>query len=52
MPNKKFQVITRISPKNEIKEFSILEDAYSYYKKLPKHLRIRSNVWFGHEVLV
>ena len=52
MPNKKFEVITRDYPLNKRKGFNNLEDAYSYYKKLPKHVQKESHIWFGHEVLV
>ena len=46
-PDKKFQVVTKCSPKNKIKDFNIYENAYSYYKKLPKYVQKESDIWFG-----
>jgi len=47
-----FEVITRDYPLNRRKGFSNLEEAYTYYKKLPKHIQKESHIWFGHEVLL
>ena len=48
----RFEVITRDYPLNKIKGFSNLEEAYTYYKKLPKYIRKESHIWFGQEVLL
>jgi hypothetical protein len=52
MPRKMFEVVTWSFLKDEIKGFNTLDEACIYYKKLPKHIRAKSNVLFDHEVLV
>ena len=52
MPRKRFEVVSWSFLKNEIKGFNNLDEACIYYKKLPKHLRAKSNILFNHEVLV
>ena len=52
MPRKRFEVVTWSFLKDEIKGFNNLDKACIYYKKLPKHLRIKSNIWFGDEMLI
>jgi len=52
MSSKRFEVVTRSFLKNEINGFNDLEEACIYFKKLPKYLRAKSNIWFGREVLV
>jgi hypothetical protein len=52
MPRKRFEVVSWSFLKNEIKGFNNLDEACLYYKKLPKNIRAKSNIWFDHEVLV
>ena len=52
MPRKRFEVVSWTFLKNEIKGFNNLDEACIYYKKLPKHLRTKSNILFDDEVLV
>ena len=52
MPRKRFEVVSWSFLKNEIKVFNDLDEACIYFKKLPKHLQTKSNIWFGHEVIV
>jgi hypothetical protein len=52
LPRNKFEVVTWSFLRDEIKGFNTLDEASIYYKKLPKYLRVKSNIWFGDEVLI
>jgi hypothetical protein len=52
MSSKRFEVITRDYPLNKRKGFNNLENAYAYWKKLPKRIKKWSHIWFGLELLL